>query len=163
MICYWADDGTLDLLHYLVSRWHRQETPIFLLITLRQETIQSESAWQSWLDRLNHEATYQEIALHPLEQTSLTLMLAREAGSTIPSAVTQRLSQWLFKETEGHPFFLTEMLHMLTEHNMLVYQTDSGRRTLDVDETIARIDTAGNFSGPHQHSSGHIGTATPYW
>ena len=137
---HWADEGTLDLLHYLLGRWHTQKTPIFLLITLRREAVQAQPALQGWLDRISRDVTSQTLTLEPLDLTSLTLLLTREEGTAVPTAATHKLSQWLFTETQGHPFFVAEMLHMLAERNLLVYDAMSDRHTVDMDETLARIE-----------------------
>ena len=145
---HWADEGTLDLLHYLIGRWHTQETAVFLLMTLRREAIQAQPSLQKWLDRISHDVTTQTLPLEPLDLTSLTLLLTREEGTAVPTSATHKLSQWLFTETQGHPFFVAEMLHMLAERNLLVYHVTSERHSIDMDETITRIEAEGRLPLP---------------
>jgi tetratricopeptide (TPR) repeat protein len=136
----WADEGSLDMLHYLTRRWREQGTPILLLLTLRQEALLADSELQEWLNRLRRDTALLRLDLNPLDITSLTLLISQLAGTTVPNTAAQQLSHWLYNETQGHPFFITEMLHMLAERNLLVYQSEQSNPTLDVTTTLAQIE-----------------------
>ena len=145
---HWADEGTFDLLHYLMGRWHKQNSTVFLLFTVRDEFLQAKPTLQAWLDRINRDIAYQKISLTPFDLASLTVLLTREVGTAVPTSATQKLSEWLYRETQGHPFFIAEMMHMLTERNLLVYQSGSDRRRIDIAETVARIEAEGRLPLP---------------
>ena len=98
-------------------------TLILLLLTLRQEALLTDSELQEHLNRLRRDTTLVRLDLNPLDVTSLTLLISQLAGTTIPNTPIQQLSRWFYDETQGHPFFITEILHMLTERNLLVYQS----------------------------------------
>ena len=136
----WADEGSLDMLHYLTRRWREQGTPIFLLLTMRQEALLADTILQEWLNRLRRDTTLLRLDLNPLDITNLTLLISQLAGSSLPDTPVQQLSRWLYSETQGHPFFITEMLHMLAERNLLVYQSKWPNQILDVPATLAQIE-----------------------
>lgn len=136
----WADEGTLDLLHYLTRRWQEQGISILLLLTLRQEDILANAELQTWLNRVGRDITLLRLNLKPLDVTNLTLLLSSLSKSTVPDSAIRQLSQRLYDETQGHPFFLAEMLQMLAERNLMVYKSGSKKQALDAATTLTRIE-----------------------
>jgi DNA-binding SARP family transcriptional activator len=137
----WADEGTLDLVHYLTRHWQEQEISILLLLTLRQEAILTNPGLQTWLNDVGRNTALLRLNLTPLDLTSLTLLLTSLSKTAVPDFAIQQLSRWLYNETQGHPFFLAEMLRMLAERNLMVYQSGSEKQALDAATTLTRIET----------------------
>ncbi len=102
---HWADGASLELLTYMVRRLREQ--PLCLMFTWRNRQLSGDS-------RLNHLlAEAQRFGLATI------LALSRLSGSTIKELVqsitgeskeSAGLSERLYQETEGIPFFLTEYL-----------------------------------------------------
>jgi DNA-binding SARP family transcriptional activator len=118
---HWADEATLDVLHYAARRWRENRTPILLLLNLRSENpsrIGSLSEWMAGLEQstetvhLHLEAlTYQE-TLQLLEMLALSFdQRERERAETF--------ARWLYNETRGQPLYVTETLKALLERGLL--------------------------------------------
>ena len=136
----WADEGTLDLLHYLARRWQAQQASILLLFTLRQEAILIQPELQIWLNDVGRNSMLLRLDLRPLDVTSLTLLLDSLSTTVVSDPDLQRLSQLFYRETQGHPFFLTELLRMLAERNLLVYHAGAEKQTLDIARSLTRLE-----------------------
>jgi predicted ATPase/DNA-binding SARP family transcriptional activator len=134
---HWADSASLDVLHYAALRWMEDRTPILVLLTLRQEVSAESHDLQTWLARLKHDA--------PCVQFDLKTFSAVETGQLIRALLEpegegdrknidspenqlrlEGFSRWLFKETDGQPFFLVEMLKALVEEGTFRKDPDSG-------------------------------------
>jgi DNA-binding SARP family transcriptional activator/predicted ATPase len=125
---HWADAASLDVLHYAALRWLEEQTPILVLLTLRQETLTESSNLQSWLARIKHDVPCEQVNLMALsatetEQLIRTLLEAKEGENGVPDGAEEpsqltRFGRWLFKETDGQPFFLVETLKALVEQGL---------------------------------------------
>jgi len=133
---HWADSASLDVLHYAALRWMEDHTPILVLLTLRQEAFAESHDLQTWLARLKHDAVYTQIDLKAFtaDETGRLIGAVLEtpgeaAGGDLGSSENQlrleEFSRWLFKETDGQPFFLVEMLKSLVEEG--VFRHEPGR------------------------------------
>ena len=144
----WADDASLDLLHYLTRRWHEQNIPIFVLLTIRQENINTDTRLQEWLNRLDRDSALSRLSLDHLSPTSLTLLVSQLASKPVPDESIHRFSQWLYDETQGQPFFMSEMLQMLAQRNLIIYQSDTKVPRIDISATLKLIDAEGQLPLP---------------
>jgi len=86
----WADDGTLDLLHYLVRRWTEMRARILLLLTMRQETLTALPTLADWLAQLEQVTALQRLDLSLLTETDLAHLVSRDACRKICRLVTYR-------------------------------------------------------------------------
>jgi predicted ATPase len=104
---HWADEASLDVLTYLVRRLAGQ--PVCILVTWRSEQVQGGHR----LRRLAAEAQH--------AGSAAVLQLARltrpEVAELVRAVAPARADQaaWLYEETEGLPFFLTEYLAVSPE------------------------------------------------
>jgi DNA-binding SARP family transcriptional activator len=104
---HWADEASLDVLTYLVRRLAGQ--PVCILVTWRSEQVQGGHR----LRRLAVEAQH--------AGSATVLQLARltrpEVAELVRAVAPARADQaaWLYEETEGLPFFLTEYLAVSPE------------------------------------------------
>lgn len=118
---HWADTASLDVLHYAAVRWAETQTPILLLLTLRQEAVGESPDLQSWLTRLHHATPTQSLQLGELSQTETAQLIQRllkSDGEDHAPKLTQ-FSEWLFTETDGQPLFLTETLKALVAEGLV--------------------------------------------
>lgn len=121
----WTDTATLDLLLYLVHFWKTHTQSVLLLCGLRspEEMATSQPAWVSKLKRsgslthLHLGLITQEDILHVLE----ALQASREkvASQQDTEQTLLQVSQWLYAETEGHPFYLLETLKEFLARRLL--------------------------------------------
>ena len=137
----WADYATLNLIGYLTRRWVEQSAAIFVVLAVRQENIDANTDLQDWITQLRRETTLIRLEIGLLDFTNLTLLTSQLAAKSIPNETIQRLSQWLYDETQGHPFFLTQMLQMLAQRNLLMFQPDSQTPHIDVSATLMLVES----------------------
>ncbi len=132
---HWADDATLDLLAYLHQDWTNHLTPILFIGSLREEEADSSSILPAWIHTISRAVTMQRLRLPSLNlrQTRALVaqlieddpMLAMPRHTTpvsVPPASLEPLSQWLYRETEGHPLYVIETLKTLLEQDKLRWQ-----------------------------------------
>jgi DNA-binding SARP family transcriptional activator/predicted ATPase len=117
----WADVASLDMLHYCSRSWAEAGSSILLLLAIRGEALAADTSLQAWLANLER-----DIASHHLPLGSLTLddarrlaqaLVGREDGTAF--AIAQRFGDWLFVETEGQPFFISETIKELVNRGVL--------------------------------------------
>jgi predicted ATPase len=104
---HWADEASLDVLTYLVRRLAGQ--PVCVVVTWRSEQVQGGHRLRRLAAEAQHagSATVLQLArLSPPEVAELVLAVA-------PARAGQ--AAWLYEETEGLPFFLTEYLAVTPE------------------------------------------------
>lgn len=150
---HWADAASLDVLHYAALRWLEEQAPILVLLTLRQEALTEYPDLKTWLTRLKHDVGCLQLYLRELsraetEQLISCLLEPEEGGDGAPLAGVEkssqltRFSRWLFKNTDGQPFFLTETLKALVEDGLFQPDTVSGGWRIDwpkFDEQVLRL------------------------
>jgi len=104
---HWADEASLDLLTYLVRRLAGQ--PLCIVVTWRSEQVQGGHR----LRRLAAEAQRAGGAT----VLRLGLLSQPEVAELVLAVAPARAGQaaWLYRETEGLPFFLTEYLAVAPE------------------------------------------------
>jgi tetratricopeptide (TPR) repeat protein len=111
---HWADPATLQCLHYLAR--HIVRVPIALIFTLRGERISTDADLVAMFQSLRREAHITFLPLARLTEADTTALLAQMAD-TAPHA--DRLSHWLYQETDGIPFFFTSLLQSMREEGLL--------------------------------------------
>ncbi|MCU0490696.1 MAG: AAA family ATPase [Chloroflexaceae bacterium] len=111
----WADAATLRALPYLMRRL--SDLPMLLLLAYRCEA--STTAFEDFLRTLaqRHPPPLQ-LELPPLDAGEVQTIVAAYTGD---QPHHQTLSEQLFRETEGNPFFLIEMLRDLDERGQLAH------------------------------------------
>ncbi|MCB0096366.1 MAG: AAA family ATPase, partial [Caldilineaceae bacterium] len=137
----WADSGSREMLHYLARRWSAQQIPALLLLTIRQEGLQTVPELREWLVGLGRDATLTRLELTPLTERDLTELAQTLAGDG--AGITQ-FSDWLVNETGGSPFFVTELLQYLAQQSLLVASSTmerhaTGQPSFDLAATLKQL------------------------
>ncbi|HKF35407.1 MAG TPA: AAA family ATPase, partial [Ktedonobacteraceae bacterium] len=133
----WADPSSLDLLHYVSRRFAENKSPVLLLCNLRSESLAITSELSDWLSGLGRDLPVTRLALDPLtieETVQLIRSLTPEEVSGLSEdRDTERFGRWLYAETGGQPFFITETLKTLVERGIVTVQlAGNGVQTIDV-------------------------------
>lgn len=110
---HWADADTLDLLHYLAR--HLGDTPCWLVGAYRPGETLPDHPLAHLIHALNRDALLRALALAPLSANDVTRLTAR----LLDSAAETPLADYLFHESEGNPFFVTELVEMLREQGVV--------------------------------------------
>jgi len=111
---HWADPTTLQCLHYLARQIDR--VPILLIFTLRGESLSTDAELVAMLHSLHQEVHVTSLSLARLAEADTTALLEQTAD-TAPYA--NRMSHWLYQETDGNPFFFTSLLKSMREDGLL--------------------------------------------
>jgi len=114
---HWADEGSLDLLYYLIRSL--RENPVFFFLIFRIEE-SKEGYFQNILQLMSREGLYKEIKLLPLKFQDVALMLSL----ILDAKPSTRLVEYVFKKTGGNPFFIEELVKSLEENNALVWNRE---------------------------------------
>jgi len=115
---HWADQSTLDLLHYLVR--HLQEAPVWIVGTYRPEEIQLGHPLMQLRLGLGRDRLVDILTLEPLSSAAVSSI----ARSLVGERGGDSLGRFLYRESEGNPFVLSEMVEMLREDRVLREQAD---------------------------------------
>ncbi len=110
---HWADPSTLDLLHYLARRL--QEAPIWLVGAYRPEEAGLRHPLTRLRQGLGRDHLVNRLALAPLPPD----MVERVARSLVGEAGAAALGRFLYRESEGNPFILSETVSSLQEQGVL--------------------------------------------
>lgn len=111
----WADDSTLQFLHYLARRLAGE--PVLVVGSYRTGEVELDHPLQRLLDSLAHEeATPQVLELAGLMPYHVAALLPAVSGSATRG---RALAARLHRETDGHPLFLVETLQILLETGAL--------------------------------------------
>ena len=130
---HWADEASLDLLRYLARSWKGHGTSVLLLCTVRSEELAPKSQLSAQLADLSRDLPLTTVTLQPLSRGEIlqllkTLVVQEKAGTswTGEQSPLERalvaLSEFLFTQTGGHPFYLLGTLKLLRERQWLVPQ-----------------------------------------
>jgi DNA-binding SARP family transcriptional activator len=123
----WADDASLDLLHYALRRWAERKTPLLLLFTLRTESLTTTPSLKEWLAHLGHHLPLTRLELGPITAVETAQLVAewkksegrKAKGDMLLPSRPSPLADWLYRETTGQPFFIAETLKALQDRGHL--------------------------------------------
>jgi DNA-binding SARP family transcriptional activator len=101
---HWADDETLQFLHYLIRS--APKAPLLLLATARREEMDDRPALGDLVRGLRALERVDEIELSRLSRPETAVLAHRVAGHALDEAEADRL----FGETDGNPLFVVETL-----------------------------------------------------
>ncbi|HLI06955.1 MAG TPA: AAA family ATPase [Ktedonobacteraceae bacterium] len=132
----WADAASLDVVHYLARRLSESEAPALLLLTLRLEERAMRPALPEWRTGMERAVPLTHLPLGPLSAEDILSLLQAFSGKGGKdggqSPDLERFGQWLFAETEGHPFYLMETLKVLLDRGALTSRpNENGGWTID--------------------------------
>jgi predicted ATPase/DNA-binding SARP family transcriptional activator len=120
----WADTASLDVLHYCGRVWTESHTPILLLLTIRSEALATTSALGEWLLALGRDVSLTRLALGPISADEMQELVETLTGIQDRRDIFASFAEWLFTETAGQPFYISEMIKALIEQGMLQSRRD---------------------------------------
>jgi oligopeptide transport system substrate-binding protein len=107
---HWASESTLQLIHYLAR--HLASGRALMVGTLRPEAVGPRHPLQALQQQLSREGLAKPLRLSRLSPANVEAMVVEMSGageSVVP------LAGRLYRETEGNPFFLMEIVKALFE------------------------------------------------
>jgi len=117
---HWADQGTLALLHYLLRQL--RDDRLLLLAAYREVELDRSHPLASALVDWNRERLTTRVMLGRLSPEESGALLATLFGQT---SVTPEFVMAMFRETEGNPFFIEEVVKALVEQGQ-IYRENGG-------------------------------------
>ena len=120
---HWADKPTLALLKHVVGGSANER--LLTLGTYRDSELSRQHPLTDTLADLRRESGVERISLDGLEERDVVAILEAAAGHDMDE-LGLRLARQIAGDTNGNPFFVTELLRNLTESGALV-QTSAGR------------------------------------
>ena len=126
---HWADRGTLWLLGHLLRQL--REERVLILGAYRETELDRAHPLAKALVDWNRERLVTRIALRRFDQAQTSAQLGALLGENVSADFTDAV----FRETEGNPFFVEEVLKALIEKGSV--RRDSGRwKRCDVDQLV---------------------------
>ena len=133
---HWADEGSIRLFHFLARRAPRRRE--LLILTYRPEETVSEPGSRThplpaMLQLMSREERFQRLELGRLSRDEVTDILDRlypdhAWGADFPAH--------LYRETEGNPFFMVEILKLLTAEKVLALRDGRWSLTTAVEKLL---------------------------
>jgi class 3 adenylate cyclase len=110
---HWADKSSLLLLQFLAREI--ASSRVLIVATYREVEVQRGHPLAEILPSLRRERVYERILLRGLGENDVRALLAALGGEEMPQA----FSREIYRETEGNPFFVGEILRHLVEERIL--------------------------------------------
>lgn len=133
---HWTDAISLDVLQYLGRRWQEEQVAVLLLVSLRSEELHARQAVTTWLSTMERSLpmtrlplkrlSYEE-TVHLVQQVEDAHQRENKEAKTIPQVMLSQayvtreetLGEWVFRETQGNPFYVLETLTALLDKGLL--------------------------------------------
>jgi class 3 adenylate cyclase len=119
----WADKDSLQLLRHVVAS--SQELRLAILGTYRDTELSHSHPFLETLGALRRETRLTRVQLSGLDDVGVLSFMEAAAGHVLDSTGVE-LAQAVYRETDGNPFFVGEVLRDLAETGA-IYQNDVGR------------------------------------
>ncbi|MGO9873509.1 MAG: ATP-binding protein [Acidimicrobiia bacterium] len=123
----WADKASLLLLRHLVAG--EPTMRVLVLGTYRDSELSTAHALVETLAAMRRQHTLSRIELAGLDDHSVVAFLEAAAGYALDEAGVS-LAHAVYRETDGNPFFVSEVLRHLSETGM-IYRDAAGRWVAD--------------------------------
>ncbi len=127
----WADHGTIALLHYLLRRLRHDR--LLILSAYREVELDRSRPLADALIDWNRDRMATRIVLGRLSPESCTTMLAALFGL---DSISEEFTRLIYRETEGNPFFIEEVVKSLIEQGQIYREGDRWQRQEIEDLTI---------------------------
>jgi len=119
----WADNGSLQLLRHVVASDHSMR--ILIIGTYRDSELSQTHPFLATLAALRKETGVARIELTGLDDAGVVSFMEAAAGHDLDDAGVQ-LAHSVYRETDGNPFFVGEVLRNLAETGA-ISQDNTGR------------------------------------
>ena len=123
----WADNASLVLLRHLTAA--EQAMRVLVLGTYRDDELSQAHALRDTLGVLRRQSGVSRVDLTGLDDSGVVSFLEAAAGQTLDDAGVG-LAHAVYRETDGNPFFVSEVLRHLSETGA-IYQDAAGRWTAE--------------------------------
>lgn len=136
---HWADAASLKLLEFVAA--NVQDSRVLVVATYRDNEVERDHPLAATLSRLAREASTRCLLIPGLTAEHCTRWLAASGVAIAASGGAddaERLGEALHRETNGNPFFVGEIVHLLAREGGLGTAWDARRMPQGLREVIAR-------------------------
>lgn len=135
---HWADEPTLAFLEHLAT--DIAELPILIIATYQYGEVSPMRPLRATLEALHRRRLVEQIEIDPLHKEDIHALLTSITGVAPP----QRLTDLLFRDTEGNAFFFEEVVRHLADGDLLfdedgAWRTDFDDLHLEVPESLRLV------------------------
>jgi class 3 adenylate cyclase len=114
---HWADKPTLQLLRHVVA--HTSSTRLLVVGAYRDAELSAAHPLTETLGDLRREPAVTVLPLGGLDDTAVVSLMESAAGHALDEEATA-LAHAVYRETDGNPFFVSEVLRHLAETGAIV-------------------------------------------
>jgi len=125
---HWADQGTLSLLHYLLR--HLRSERLMVLACYREVELDRQHPFAASLVEWNRDHLAMRISLNRLTAEQVGRLLSALFGQ---EGISGDFTQAIYKDTEGNPFFIEEVIKSLIEQGQ-IYRVDGHWERQEISE-----------------------------
>lgn len=117
---HWADWPTFQLLQHVAADLRRMR--VLIVGTYRDTELSRTHPLSEVLATLNREGSFERVSLVGLDRTDVANYVQGTTGVEPSRALVDRV----YEETEGNPFFFSEVVKLMTEEGRLTAESMSG-------------------------------------
>jgi len=108
---HWCDQDTLEWLHYLLR--FDSQAPVLIVATERsEENLPADHPLQVLKATLAGSSSLNDIELKPLGRDESLQLAAQAYLSAANQVITQPVAESMYRQTEGNPLFIVEMIRL---------------------------------------------------
>ena len=130
---HWADEASLLLLQFLAKELH--DVPLLVVGTYRNVEVGRRHPLSRTLADLSRERRNRRIMLHGLDEHDVREYIAL-ANASEPDP---ELVGLIFRETEGNPFFVTEVVRLLADEGRLAGSEPRDEWSIGIPESVRDV------------------------
>jgi DNA-binding SARP family transcriptional activator len=119
---HWSDEVSLRLFSFIARRFER--LPLLLVFTARREELDDAPAVARTLDDLDRDLAVLHLSLAPLSHADTTQLVANFAKTRCTAADLERVSERIWRLSEGNPFLIVETLRALRDEPTINLEAD---------------------------------------
>ncbi len=127
---HWADRDTLALIHYLLRNLRGE--PLLILVAYRDVELGRAHPLAETLVQWQRERLAHRVSLGRLAEDDVTVLLGTLFGQ---ETISTELTAAVFRETEGNPFFVEEVVKSLVEQGQ-IFRRDGSWARRDVADLV---------------------------
>jgi predicted Ser/Thr protein kinase len=125
---HWADRASLRLLHHLARNVRGER--VLILGTYREMELDLEHPLNDAISQMNRERLFYRLPLRRLSEEDTRSLLS----GLFDDEVSRELAAAVYRETEGNPFFIEEVVKALVEEGKIYREGGRWQRRLKIEE-----------------------------
>ena len=130
---HWADKSSLLLLQFIARE--TRSSRLLIVGTYRDIEVGRQHPLSQTLAELNREQLAQRIVLRGINEDDVARFIYMTSGIEAPSALVQAV----FKETEGNPFFVNEIVRLLVSEGRLERAAEVTSWSVTVPQSVKEV------------------------